>query len=56
MFPAAGIDMARQCPNGQCVIAQTEHFLSVLKNANADKAANRTTPKPEMTPFCVPSQ
>lgn len=26
------IDMARECPQGQCVIAQTEHFLAVLKD------------------------
>ena len=30
------IDRARECPNGQCVIAQTEHFLSVLKDPSAD--------------------
>jgi hypothetical protein len=35
----SGIDMTRDCPNGQCVIAQTEHFLSVLKDPKADKAA-----------------
>jgi hypothetical protein len=33
------IDMARECPDGQCVIAQTEHFLSVLKDPKADRAA-----------------
>ena len=33
------IDMARACPNGGCVIAQTEHFLAVLKDPKADKAA-----------------
>lgn len=33
------IDMARECPQGQCVIAQTEHFLAVLKDPNADKAS-----------------
>jgi hypothetical protein len=33
------IDMARECPDGQCVIAQTEHFLSVLKDPKADTAA-----------------
>jgi hypothetical protein len=32
------IDLARECPNGQCVIAQTEHFLSVLKDPKADPA------------------
>jgi len=33
------IDMARECPDGQCVIAQTEHFLSVLKDPTAGRAA-----------------
>ena len=33
------IDMARDCPNGQCVLAQPQHFLSVLQEADADKAA-----------------
>ena len=33
------IDMAKECPDGQCVIAQTEHFLSVLKDPKADRAA-----------------
>lgn len=33
------VDMARDCPNDQCVIGQTRHFLSVLKDPNADKAA-----------------
>jgi hypothetical protein len=33
------IDMARECPNGQCLIAQTEHFLAVLKDPTAEKAA-----------------
>ena len=32
------IDMARDCPNAQCVIAPTEHFLSVLRDASADQA------------------
>jgi hypothetical protein len=31
--------MARECPDGQCVIAQTEHFLAVLKDPKADRAA-----------------
>jgi hypothetical protein len=38
-LPESKIDMARECPDGQCVIAQAEHFLSVLKDPNADKAA-----------------
>jgi hypothetical protein len=33
------IDMARECPDGQCVIAQTEHFLAMLKDPKADRAA-----------------
>jgi hypothetical protein len=33
------IDGARECPHGQCVIAQTERFLSVLKDPRADRAA-----------------
>jgi len=32
------IDMPRECPSGQCVIAQTEHFLSVLRDPSADQA------------------
>jgi hypothetical protein len=32
------MDQARECPNGQCVIAQTEHFLSVLRDPSADRA------------------
>jgi len=34
-LPESQIDMARECANGQCVIAQTEHFLSVLKDRTA---------------------
>jgi hypothetical protein len=30
------IDMARECPDGQCVIAQTERFLSVVRDPEAD--------------------
>jgi hypothetical protein len=30
--------MAKECPNSQCVIAQTDHFLGVLKDPKADKA------------------
>ena len=33
------IDMARECPNGNCVIAKTEQFLAVLRDPNADKDA-----------------
>ena len=32
------IDMARECPNGQCVIDQTQHFLTVLRDPKADPA------------------
>ena len=32
------IDLARECPNGDCVIVKTEQFLAVLKDPNADKA------------------
>ncbi len=31
--------MARECPNGDCVIAKTEQFLAVLEDPNADKNA-----------------
>ena len=33
------IDLASECPNGDCVIAKTEQFLAVLKDPNADKNA-----------------
>ena len=33
------IDLARECPNGDCVIAKTEQFLGVLKDPNVDKHA-----------------
>jgi hypothetical protein len=33
------IDLARECPNGDCVIAKREQFLAVLKDPNADKDA-----------------
>ena len=33
------IDLARECPNGDCVVAKTEQFLAVLKDPNADKDA-----------------
>jgi len=32
------IDLARECPNGDCVIAKTEQFLAVLKDPSADLA------------------
>jgi hypothetical protein len=31
--------LARECPDGDCVIAKTEQFLAVLKDPNADKDA-----------------
>jgi hypothetical protein len=33
------IDLARECPNGDCVIAKTKQFVAVLKDPNADKNA-----------------
>ena len=33
------IDLARECRNGDCVIAKTEQFLTVLSDPNADKDA-----------------
>jgi hypothetical protein len=33
------VDMARECPNGDCVIAKTEYFLGVLRDPKADRAA-----------------
>jgi hypothetical protein len=33
------INMSHECPEGQCVIARTEHFLSVLKDPSAGRAA-----------------
>lgn len=32
------MDLARECPNGDCVIAKTEQFLAVLKDPKADRA------------------
>jgi len=32
------IDLARECPNGDCVIAKTEQFLAVLRHPKADQA------------------
>ena len=32
------IDLARECPNGDCVIAKTEQFLAVLRDPGADVA------------------
>ncbi|HEY6270789.1 MAG TPA: S1/P1 nuclease [Terriglobales bacterium] len=31
--------MARECPNGDCVIGKTQQFLAVLKDPKADRAA-----------------
>ena len=33
------IDMARECPNGACVIGKTKEFLAVLRDPTADRAA-----------------
>ncbi|HMD83859.1 MAG TPA: S1/P1 nuclease [Terriglobia bacterium] len=33
------IDMDRECPSGDCVIAKAEQFLAALKDPNADKDA-----------------
>src|ERR1035441_6434066 len=33
------INLALECPNGDCVIAKTEQFLAVLKNPGVDKDA-----------------
>ncbi|MGD0006956.1 MAG: S1/P1 nuclease [Terriglobia bacterium] len=33
------IDMARDCPNGDCVIAKTDQFLGVLRDPHANKDA-----------------
>ena len=30
------IDLARECPNGDCVVVKTEQFLAVLKDPGAD--------------------
>jgi len=39
------IDMVRECPNSNCVIAKTEQFLAVLKDPNARKDAKAQTLK-----------
>lgn len=31
------IDVATECPNGDCVIAKTEYFLGVLRDPKADR-------------------
>jgi hypothetical protein len=33
------IDLARECPNGDCVIGKTDQFIAVLKDPKADRAA-----------------
>ena len=33
------VDLARECPNGDCVIAKTKQFLALLKDPKADKNA-----------------
>ena len=39
------LDMARECPNNECVIAKTEQFLAVLKDPKADRATKAETLK-----------
>lgn len=34
-FDATGYDASRDCPSGQCVVAQLEHFTKVLADTNA---------------------
>jgi hypothetical protein len=38
-LPESQMDMTRECAKGQCVIAQTEYSLSVLKDPKADPAS-----------------
>jgi hypothetical protein len=33
----SAIDMARECPDGNCVVAKTEQFLAVLRDPHADR-------------------
>ena len=33
------IDLARECPNGDCVIGKTDQLIAVLKDPKADRAA-----------------
>ncbi len=35
------IDMRRECPRAQCVVARTEQFLTVLGNPDADRQSRR---------------
>jgi nuclease S1 len=35
----SSIDMARECPGGDCVIAKTQQYITVLSNPNADRRA-----------------
>ena len=35
------IDLARECPNGECVIGKTEQFLAVLRDPRADQPRPR---------------
>jgi hypothetical protein len=36
---ALGIDMARDCPQGDCVVAKTEQYIAVLRDSRATPAA-----------------
>jgi hypothetical protein len=38
-FDASSYDASRDCPTGQCVVAQTEHFAAVLADTNATTAS-----------------
>lgn len=33
------IDLAQECPNGECVVVKTEQFIAVLQDPKADRAA-----------------
>jgi len=37
----SNLDMARDCPHGDCVVAKTRQLLAVLKDAKADRAARQ---------------
>lgn len=39
------IDLTKECPKGECVVAKTEQFLAVLKDPNSDWAAEATALK-----------
>jgi hypothetical protein len=39
------IDLARECPNGECVIAKTEQFLAVLRDPQGRPAGQGRGPE-----------